>query len=263
MRLPLSSLRLLSWNLFGLSDDHLDLRTEAALFVALLGGPPEVMLLRDKIPPPPDVLMFQEVVERSYLAHLKPHLLAAGYALFPSEPHPEREYFEVIAVLGSHRVVSWAREPLDSAQGRELVSVVTEMDGRHCLWMTAHLESMIEGKPQRITQSMDIIQRLGSHQGPAVFAGDTNLRDAEVTLLEDDGPLLDAWESCGAPPSERWTRSSGRTGHGQRYDRIWGRGVRFSGFGCLGREPVTPDGQPPSDHLGVEVTLRPDEFPGG
>jgi len=255
--LPTLSIRLLSWNLFGLSDDHLDVRTEAALFLVMLGGPPGRMLLRSELPPPPDILMFQEVVERSYLAHLKPHLLAGGYVLFPPDPHPEREYFEVIAVRSPHEVISWERQSMDSAQGRELVSVVTEVDGMRCLWMTGHLESMAAGKPRRINQSLEIVRRLRSHQGPSVFAGDTNLRDAEMALVEQGGPLSDAWEDSGAKPSERWTRISGSTGRGQRYDRIWGHGVHFSDFGCVGREAVTPDGQPPSDHLGVEASLRP------
>jgi len=249
-------MKLLSWNLFGLSDDHLDLRTEAAMFVALLGGRPEVMLARGDIPAPPDVLMFQEVVERSHVAHLRPHLRAAGFVMYPAEPHAEREYYEVIAVRAPHRLVKGDVVPLDSAQGRELVRVEAECDGQRWLLMTGHLESMQVGHRQRLEQVRHVLAQLDAHEGPAVFAGDTNLRDPEAAQIEVDRPLPDAWEACGARPPERWTRMSGRTGRGQRYDRIWGANVRFSGFRCVGRDPVTPDGQPPSDHFGVEVAVR-------
>jgi hypothetical protein len=34
--------------------------------------------------------------------------------------------------------------------------------------------------------------------------------------------------------------------------------VRFSGLHCIGRDAVTPDGQPPSDHSGIVVTVEAD-----
>jgi endonuclease/exonuclease/phosphatase family metal-dependent hydrolase len=251
------SLRLLSWNLFGLSDDHLDLRTEAAMFEALLGGRPEVVLARrGAVPPPPDVLLFQEVVARSHVAHLRPHLTAAGYTVFPEAPHAEREYYEVIAVRPPLRVQEGRVVPLDSAQGRELVMVRTLLGDVPWLWMTAHLESLELGARQRLAQVPFVLAQLRAHDGPAVFGGDTNLRESEVAVLEEEAPLPDAWEACGAPPGERFTRISGRSGRGQRYDRIWGSGVRFQGFRGLGRDPVTPSGDPPSDHLGVTVQVR-------
>ena len=249
-------LRLLSWNLFGLSDDHLDVRTEAAMFVALLGGPPEVVLAGGPITPPPDVLMFQEVVERSHVAHLRPHLTAAGYTLVPAEPHPEREYYELIAVRQPQGIVSTDRVRFGSAQGRELLRVETEVDGQRHLWLTAHIESLQSGAVQRMAQSVTVLEALAAFDGPAVFAGDTNLRETEAARIAQNHTLTDAWEACGASPAERWTYTSQRTRRGNRYDRIWGGGVRFSGFRCLGRDDVTLARQPPSDHLGVEVRLE-------
>jgi endonuclease/exonuclease/phosphatase (EEP) superfamily protein YafD len=245
-------MRMLSWNLFGLSDDALDVRTEAAMFQVLLGGRPEVVLASpDRPPPAPEILLFQEVVERTLHAHLRPHLTAAGYSLVVGST-AEREYFEVVALRDPFRIVGSSVERLESAMGRELVAVEAEADGTTWLVLTAHLESMQEGATLRMEQSRHVLDRIAAHKGPAVFGGDTNLRVAEADSL---GVLPDAWEASGAKVEERWTRIS-TSGRRARYDRIWGRGVRFSGFHCIGREPVTPQGAPPSDHYGVVTTLR-------
>ena len=67
----------------------------------------------------------------------------------------------------------------------------------------------------------------------------------------------DAWEASGAKLAERWTWVVPGSSRKARYDRIWGSGVRFRDFRCIGRDAVTPDGQPPSDHYGVVTTVRP------
>jgi len=242
----------LSWNLFGLSDDDLDVRAEAAMFISLLGGTLEdVVSGRVAEGDPPEVLMFQEVVERTLYAHLRPHLGAAGYTLFPEEP-PEREYFEVLAVREPLEVASHQVSPLPTFMGRELVEVVAELGGERWLLLTAHLESMKVGREERMEQARRVLDLLRRHDGPAVFGGDTNLRKKEA---EELGPLPDAWEASGAPAAERWTRIKD-CGQRARYDRIWGSRVRFSGFTCIGREPVTAGGDPPSDHLGVVTRVR-------
>jgi len=246
--------RLLSWNLFGLSDEHLDLRTEAALFTALMGGPLEQILASGQpAPPPPDVLMFQEVVDRTWHAHLRPHLSAAGYEIVPASPRP-REYFEVLAVRPPFKVLSHDITPLDSFQARELTSVTASGYGHTWLFMTAHLESLKSGAASRHIQATQVLKRLRGHDGPAIFAGDTNLRMREADVL---APLPDAWEATGAKKAERFTWSKPKASIQARYDRIWGHNLRFSDFRCLGRQPVTPDKQPPSDHLGVSVTAVP------
>lgn len=244
----------LSWNLFGLSDDHLDVRTEAALFEALLGGPPERALKGGTDWRPPDVLLFQEVVERSYMAHLRTHLRAAGYRLFPERPSDQREYFETIAIGPTLEEPKVAIHPLPSRQGRELVALTARREDVEWLFLTGHLESMKAGAEWRMQQCGIIYQRLQAHQGPAVFGGDTNLRESEMDVLPS---IPDAWSQSGSNPKERMTRISPRTGYGARYDQLWGAGVSFSHFRCLGRSAVTPDGQPASDHLGIIADVHP------
>lgn len=250
------TIRVLSWNLFGLNDDELDVRTEAAMFISLLGGSLEQVLAEPAAEAPPEtphVLMFQEVVDRSLVAHLRPHLEAAGYTLFPREPR-HREYYEVVAIRPPFTSKEARIVGLDSAQGRELVVVDAELEGQTWRFITGHLESMKAGAHLRHQQSLAVLSLLREHPGPAVFGGDTNLRVAEALAL---GPLLDGWEASGGVPAERWTRVSPRTGVSTQYDRFWGNKVTFSKFHNIGRDPVTPTGEPPSDHFGIVVNVSP------
>ena len=53
---------------------------------------------------------------------------------------------------------------------------------------TAHLESLREGAGLRERQLSYVVERLTSAHGPAVFAGDTNLRDAEAARVDGHEP---------------------------------------------------------------------------
>lgn len=225
------------------------------MFTLLLGGAPGAVFagLAPQLPPP-EVVLLQEVVDRSLAAHVRPHLEAAGYVLAVGSQQA-REYFEVIAVRPPWRLLRSGVSPLDTSQGRELLWAEIEGDGHMWLVTTAHLESMPAGAALRMAQTAAVMERLRSWEGPALFGGDTNLRDAEA---EQVGCLPDAWEACGEPATERWTRLR-QTGarFPSRYDRVWGHRVIFSDFSCIGREPVTAGGATASDHLGVRVACRP------
>ncbi len=239
-------MRWLSWNLNGLDEAHLDARTEGALFTALLGGPPERVLMSGAPPPPPpDGLLFQEVVERSLVAHLRPHLKRAGYTLFPDHL-PDRSYFEVIAVRAPHEVARFTLEALPGSHyGRELLGVELTSGLRV---YTGHLDSLREGSSARKQQLRFVLERLAD--GPALFAGDSNLRDAEVGDL---GRAADAWEAMGSQSRHRITWPGRR---GMRFDRAYVSGLTVTGFRTLGRERLPQTGGPPSDHLAIEVTLQ-------
>jgi tyrosyl-DNA phosphodiesterase 2 len=237
--------RIVSWNLNGLDDTDLDVRVEAALFRMLLGGPPEEVLLRGTPPPPPDVLLMQEVVARSYHAHLRPQLLAAGYTLVPATV-PDRDYFEVVAVHRSHAVAAHTTVPLDrTLYGRWLTGVTLASGVRV---YTAHLDSLAEGSAARRAQLAQLRELLG--EGPAVFAGDTNLRDAEVGDL---GAMRDAWEAAGSDPAHRWTWLGRRARC--RFDRAYVAGLEVRAFRAFGAEVLPATGAPASDHLGIELVV--------
>ncbi len=238
-------MKLVSWNLNGLEDKHLDMRTEAAMFQILLGAPIEAAIAPDFTPNTPDIVLLQEVVERTYFAHIKPHLQAAGFTLFPKAPGM-RSYFEVIAVKQKIQDATQQAFPY-SQQGRELSTIT--LDGLTV--MTAHLESMNPGKHERIDQAQSIIKQM-SELGPCVFAGDTNLRKEEWERLEHAN-IIDAWCEAGEPKHHRITwRQAQRN---SRFDRVWLHQVGVKSFETFGKEKIPTLDVSPSDHYGVRVEL--------
>ena len=241
-----SALKVVSWNLNGLSEEQRDPRTEAALTEILLGIPMKKLLAGASPKTPPDVVMLQEVVARTYHAHLRPHLRAAGFSIFPEEP-PQRSYFEVIAVRDRPILEAHSRPFADSALGRYLTTVRIEQ----LTLMTAHLESLKSGSADRISQASHILWRLGSTPR-SLFLGDTNLRESEWSALHSDG-ITDAWVAAGSDPSQKSTW--GHRGAACRFDRAWSHGLRVRSFGLLGTTFVEGLGQPPSDHRGICVQV--------
>lgn len=239
-------IELVTWNLNGLDDDALDERTEVAMFTILLGAPPEVALAGGPPRPPPDLVLLQEVVDRSLRAHIAPHLRAAGYQLFPTEP-PDRGYYEVIAVRGRAVLGADVLRFPRSGQGRALLRV--RLPGLTVF--TAHLESLSAGAAVRLEQAAFALDQLRA-AGPAVFGGDTNLRDPEWAKLDATG-VRDAWEDAGSPRALRATWNTAR------YDRVWtAGGAACVGFERIGGTPLASTGCTPSDHLGVRVRISVD-----
>lgn len=234
-------MRVLSWNLFGLESDRLDERTEAAVFRMLLGADLEQALLQRTMPEPPEVLLLQEVVDRTFHAHLRPHLEAAGYTLFPDQP-PARSYFEVIAVRSLPVLRTSMRRFSRTGQGRHLLAVEVQHPAGRLSLFTAHLESLKPSAEVRIEQAHEVFDALLACDR-AVFGGDTNLRRGEA---EPPSPLIDAFSALGSPAGHRTTWGNAR------YDRFWLAGIEPIAFSTFGGDPL-PFGMPASDHLGISL----------
>jgi endonuclease/exonuclease/phosphatase family metal-dependent hydrolase len=242
-------MRLVSWNINGLDDRRLDERSEAAMFTLMLGGVPTGELALD-LGPPPDVIALQEVVPRALHAHIRPHLGAAGYQLLGSD-QPARAYFELIAVRRPWMVRSGFMVPLEqSGMGRHLVGVVLDGPIDDVLVLTGHLESLAPAAPVRVVQLEQIVRLMAAHDGPSVFAGDTNLRDRELAGVEGLGGVHDAWQAAGSEAATRFTWHNSSWRAKARFDRAFVRGLDVIGFALVGTGP-----SPPSDHLGLDVRL--------
>ena len=236
-------MHIVSWNLNGLEDRHLDERTEAAVFEILLGGDLESVLTSGVTPETPDVILLQEVIERTFTAHLATHLRQAGFTIAASEP-TRRSYFEIAAVRGRPILEAQSLPFPRTGQGRRLL----KLDLGALTVFTAHLESLRAGAPVRIEQAAFVLDQLRSCER-AVFAGDSNLRNAEWEGLDRHG-VTDAWEAVGSPREHRATWGNAR------YDRMWLRGPwTVSRFDTIGQTALPSIGEPPSDHLGLRVHL--------
>jgi len=230
-----------TWNLNGLDALALDQRTEAACLKLLLR------------PDPPDVVGLQEVVRRSWHAHLKHHFAAAGYHAIPTDPTAtDSGYFCALLVRGDHRILEQMVAPFPgSRMGRNLVAARVTIGDRVWWFGTAHLESGKAGSGERVRQARQVWEAMGDL---AWFGGDTNLRKDEAGVLPDG--LVDAWEASGSAVVDRatWPAQRGRR-PGARFDRSWVRGAAVADFSLFGRKPALDFDGPPSDHLGVRVEL--------
>lgn len=217
------ALRVLTWNLNGLDTTRLDERMERACMELVLG-----MDLRDAMagrpsPPTPDVLCLQEVVRRAHLAKLRPHLAAAGFTLHPDTPPREDGEYVLIAVRAPIRVLEERYTRFEeSPLARGWLELVIEREGERARVLTAHMESLRSGKDARVAQALEIDARLRASEVPAVFAGDTNLREDEVERAVEEGfASKDAFVEAKRPRAHRETWWPEHGERGLRFDRIW------------------------------------------
>ena len=228
-----------SWNLNGLDDRSLDERTEAACFA---------LLLRTE---PVEIIALQELVRRSWHGHVRHHLHHAGYDVLPADPTAtDSEYFSAIAVRRDLQVSGSGVQPFAGSQmGRALVWV------RAGGWWfgTGHLESGTAAHTERCAQLAQVASRLGAEAGPAVFAGDTNLRRDEARGVPGMAEVTDAWIALGSDRSTRATWIGGR--YGARFDRVLhNRSARSVRLWTTGADAA--NGIRPSDHVALWASLE-------
>jgi exonuclease III len=248
-------MQLLTWNLNGLDDYRLDDRTEAAVFLAIAGVTLSQLTAGVPAIPAPDVIVFQEVVDRTFLAHVAPHLRRAGFSLYPDSP-PDRQVFEVVAVNERHSIIRAHTTPLQqSLFGRQLHTVdINPTESAHEISiLTAHFDSGAEQSRNRLAQARQVMGTMGRR---SIFAGDTNMRASEWDTLKETTMVIDAWEAIGEPATLRRTWRSGQKG--ARFDRIWvGDALATRALQAVGADELHESGTLPSDHIGLLVTFEP------
>jgi len=209
------------------------------------------MLLRSDVP---DVVLLQEVVRRSWHGHLRHHFRAAGFTPVPADPTATPHGYFAMGFVGPRiEIVAAGMRELPTRMGRSLVCVDGRCEGQPVRLLTAHLDSLAGGRRERRMQLQQIADTLRTGEGAALFAGDTNLRDAELAGLDLAG-IDDAWEVLGRPAdlAATWTHPEGKAR--ARYDRCYVRGLRVESMAFVGDRPFGEGRERPSDHIGLEVT---------
>ncbi|NCG19917.1 MAG: hypothetical protein GWP91_12985 [Rhodobacterales bacterium] len=237
-----------TWNLDGLEERHLDVRMEAVALALVLDEPP-------------DIIVFQEVVDRALVAHLRPHLAASGYmhAVQPATG----DYYTAIFVRSPHRLTEVQVLPFpNSLYGRTLLEAHVQVKDVDWLVQTAHFDSGRDAGTVRKAQLKASLDRLSAHLGPGLFAGDTNLRDADIQNMPELDSFIDVWQHLGRPKTTASTwgpRQRSLPGRPQwtRFDRIFCTGLIPTSLRAMGTQQIPEaDGMRPSDHIGLRAEFE-------
>jgi hypothetical protein len=130
---------------------------------------------------------------------------------------------------------------------------------------------------------VDHVESVSAARAIFVFVGDTNMRDAEDSIMEYEWNLVDAWKAAGSDPLTRYTWdmvdhvesvSAARAGwqnryygpktrqYVRRYDRLYIQSIRHANvvvrsFGVVvANQPIPPSNFIfLSDHFGVAADL--------
>jgi endonuclease/exonuclease/phosphatase family metal-dependent hydrolase len=250
----LGRVRLLTWNLNGLDEDHIDDRMEAAVFTAILGARLDQLEAGAVGSLPPDVMVFQEVTTRTFQSQLAKHLPAGGYQIRPSQAL-DRETFEVVAYRQPLTLHAYDVQPLVGSQYSRFLHVAdfVEVDGRQIRICTGHFDSGTDTTKIRNAQLRQVNGVL-SESERGVFAGDANLRKSEWADIRDRLAMRDAFEVLGEPPECKvtWRRDEYKA----RFDRVFITSViNPTSMHTYGIDPLLNSKVLISDHLGLLVEL--------
>lgn len=153
---------------------------------------------------------------------------------------------------------------------RNLLCVHVSVSGNELCLMTSHLESTRGHAKERMNQLKMVLEKMQEAPGSAtvIFAGDTNLRDQEVTKCGGlPNNILDVWEFLGKPKHCQYTWDTQMNSNlgiaatcKLRFDRIFFRAAAEGGhiipqsLDLLGLEKLDC-GRFPSDHWGLLCNL--------
>uniref|UniRef100_UPI00358E95FC tyrosyl-DNA phosphodiesterase 2 n=1 Tax=Myxine glutinosa TaxID=7769 RepID=UPI00358E95FC len=240
---------MLSWNIDGLDLECLPQRARAVCNTIALHRP--------------DVVCFQEVIEpyRDYLVkHTRGYHLVTG---------GDEGYYTAILLKKSrldllgHEIIPYPT----TRMMRNLLIVKTRLLGLDLCFMTSHLESTRACAKERQKQLKCLLKNIESapQSSAAIFAGDTNLRDKEVSEIGGlPWRIHDMWVTLGSSPDTQYTWDTfvnDNLGHSNkshfRFDRIYFRGaLDFSpkllprSLRLVGTEQLMCE-MFPSDHWGM------------
>ncbi|XP_036308410.1 tyrosyl-DNA phosphodiesterase 2 [Pipistrellus kuhlii] len=247
-----SAFSLVTWNVDGLDLNNLRERAQAVCACIALYSP-DLVFLQEVIPP--------------YHSMLKKK--ASSYEIITGH---DAGYFTAIMLkksrvkLKSHEIIPFP----NTQMMRNLLCVHASVSGNELFLMNSHLESTREHAEERASQFKMVLRKMqeAPESATVIFAGDTNLRDQEVTKWGGlPGSISDVWELLGKPQHCRYTWDTRlnsnlgiRATCRHRFDRILLRAPAAGGgrlvprsLDLLGLEKLDC-GRFPSDHWGLLCT---------
>nr|XP_060470647.1 tyrosyl-DNA phosphodiesterase 2 isoform X1 [Panthera onca] len=251
-----STFSFITWNVDGLDLNNLQERARGVCSYLTLYSP-DVIFLQEVIPP--------------YCSYLKKK--ASSYEIVTGH---EEGYFTAI-MLKKSRVKFKSQEIIpfpNTKMMRNLLCVYASVSGNELCLMTSHLESTRGHAKERMNQLKMVLKKMQEVPASAtvIFAGDTNLRDHEVSDKVTKcgglpGNILDVWEFLGKPKHCQYTWDTQMNSNlgisatcKLRFDRIFFRTAAESGhivpqsLDLLGLEKLDC-GRFPSDHWGLLCNL--------
>lgn len=245
-----STLKFITWNIDGLNEKNLKLRTKA--------------VCKNIEVEQADIVFLQEVVPESaeyFLTHLPSYHCTFGN---------EDGYF-VGTLLKKSSITFISSEIIEypiTRMMRNILKVDASFKKLPLCLMNSHLESTTEGSEERKNQLKSVFKRMlnAPEMNTVIFAGDMNLRDKELKELGGlPAGIEDLWITCGSRKECAYTFDmtrndnliyNGRFKPRCRFDRVY---IRHSSpaklkpvfFGLIGLERLLPHRCFPSDHWGI------------
>ena len=250
----------ITWNIDGLDEKNLSLRTENVAKIVKQANA--------------HVVFFQEVIPTSE-SLLKSHL--PGYSFISGrEWKGFNASYYVMTAFRKDSVGLLSHQTLDfdnSIMTRNLLTSRIEIGGVVVNLGNTHLESTVDHAPARLNQMrrvFDYMKQVTS-QEPVIIAGDLNTKDKEVASLGGlPNGCIDVWEATGKRPECAYTwdmlrndnlRINSKFKPRCRFDRIWVRDSKPSrlipsSFHLVGIERLKPHVCFPSDHWGLLSVMK-------
>ncbi|XP_049857278.1 tyrosyl-DNA phosphodiesterase 2-like isoform X1 [Schistocerca gregaria] len=249
---PPSKFKLFSWNIDGLSEHNLKIRTKAVCKTIQFEKP--------------DIIFLQEVIPET-LNYIKDKLPEYVCIAGNTEGYFVATFLRRFTVYyDSHRVVEFP----SSLMMRNYIAAEAHIGPLNLLLINTHLESTADHVAERINQLKRIFQEMLTcpEERVVICGGDLNLREKDLTAAGGLPPGVDdLWISCGSRKTCQYTWDMLRNTNVEfpgkykprfRFDRLYLRNSHQKSvvpqfFGLVGIEKVTRTQSYPSDHWGIQV----------
>jgi len=249
-----TSLKMVTWNIDGLAEKNLKIRTKAVVKHIQLEAA-DIVFLQEVIP---ETFSYIEQKLQDY------HCIAAA----------EDDYF-VATLLRKGRVYCDKIKVIDypgTRMYRSLLAVKAHCGSVKMDLLNTHLESTkdhAEERQKQLRQCLDIVQKR-PEESVVILGGDLNMRDKELAAVGGlpEG-VRDVWQICGSRKEVEFTwdmqRNSNLEWAGKfkpkcRFDRVYFKDaqppkMKAKGFGLVGLQKITGTQSFPSDHWGISIEL--------